>query len=50
MATKRKEKRRMTKEELRAILPKRLNKLGEWMLNHDESENWVINDMRAVLK
>lgn len=41
-------KAKMTKEELRALLPQKLNRLGEWILSNNELG--VIHDMRAVLK
>lgn len=43
--------KKMTTEEFRAMLPKRLNRLGEWLVAHHEEEPMlVINDMRAVLR
>jgi len=38
-----------TKEGLRAQLPERLNKLGEWWIS-DNKETWEIYDMKAGLK
>lgn len=50
MATKTKRKM-MTREELRAMMPKKLNKLGEWFFSNDEDKLYVeVKDMRAVLK
>lgn len=50
MATKIK-RRKMTRDELRAMMPKKLNKLGEWFFSNDEDKLYVeVKDMRAVLK
>ncbi|MCD7714513.1 MAG: hypothetical protein LUI08_06285 [Prevotella sp.] len=39
----------MTYEERRAVLPKHLNKIGEWFLKGaDEKEYLIINDEEAV--
>lgn len=49
MATK--TKRKLSKEELRALLPEKLNKLGEWFFSEDSGKLYVeVKDMRAVLK
>lgn len=49
MATKTKKK--LTKQELRALLPEKLNKLGEWFFSDDTGKLYVeVKDMRAVLK
>lgn len=41
----------MTKEEFRATLPPKLNKLGQWMVdNYGKKPEIEILDMRAVLK
>ena len=45
------EKKPMTKEELRAFLPKKLNKFGVWLLSDDKDKDFfIIKDMKAVLK
>lgn len=50
MATKIRRKK-MTIEELRAMMPKKLNKLDEWFFSNDEDKLYVeVKDMRAVLK
>ena len=36
--------------ELRAQMPKKLNKLGEWYFSKDRTMFVEINDMKAVLK
>lgn len=44
-------KKKISREELRALMPKKLNKLGEWFFSNDIDKLYVeINDMRAVLK
>lgn len=44
-------KRKMSKSEYRAIMPKKLNKYGEWYFSDDKNKLYVeIKDMRAVLK
>lgn len=55
-----KEKKRLTKEEYRATLPEKLNKLGEWVIAHYDDPPLVdfstmtrsekASFMRAVLK
>ena len=37
-------------EELRAKMPKKLNKLGEWFFSKDRTLFLEVNDMKAVLK
>lgn len=37
-------------EELRAQMPKKLNKLGEWFFSKDRTMFLEVNDMKAVLK
>lgn len=37
-------------QELRAKLPRKLNKLGEWFFSTDSDFELQINDMKAVLK
>lgn len=37
-------------EELRAQMPKKLNKLGEWFFSKDRTMFLKVNDMKAVLK
>lgn len=50
MATKIRRKK-MTIEELRAMMLKKLNKLDEWFFSNDEDKLYVEEkDMRAVLK
>lgn len=49
MATKTKKK--ISKIELRALMPKKLNKYGEWFFSDDKDKLYVeIKDMRAVLR
>lgn len=44
-------KKILTIEELKAIAPKKLSKLGEWYLSDDPNKlHIVIHDMRAVLR
>ena len=44
-------KKKLTKSELRATLPEKLNKLGEWYFSDDKDKLYAeIKDMRAVLK
>lgn len=53
-------KKRLTKEEYRALMPKKLNKLGLWLVKHYDDEPRVDTSamsrtekasyMRAVLK
>jgi hypothetical protein len=44
-------KKNISREELRALMPKKLNKLGEWFFSNDEDKLYVeVKDMRAVLK
>jgi hypothetical protein len=44
-------KRKITREELRVMMPKKLNKLGEWFFSDDEDKLYVeVKDMRAVLR
>lgn len=37
-------------QELRAKMPKKLNKLGEWFFSGESDYQLRINDMKAVLK
>lgn len=37
-------------QELRAKLPRKLNKLGEWFFSTESDFELQINDMKAVLK
>lgn len=37
-------------QELRAKMPKKLNKLGEWFFSSESDYQLQINDMKAVLK
>lgn len=41
---------KMTRDELRAILPKRLSKAGQWLLKNHGNRDFYISDMKAVLK
>lgn len=44
-------KKNISREELRALMPKKLNKLGEWFFSNDEDKLYVeVKDMRPVLK
>ena len=44
-------KKNISREELRALMPKKLNKLGEWFFSNDEDKLYVeVKDMRAVLR
>jgi hypothetical protein len=44
-------KKKLSKSELRAMLPEKLNKFGEWFFSDDKDKLYVeIKDMRAVLK
>jgi hypothetical protein len=44
-------KKNLSKEEFRKLLPKNLNKAGEWALAHFGDESGLrIYDMKAVLK
>ena len=44
-------KRKISREELRAMMPKKLNKLGEWFFSDDEDKLYVEGkDMSAVLR
>lgn len=44
-------KKTFTKEELRAMFPGKLSKIGEWLLSDDDSHpRFEILDMKAVLK
>lgn len=45
------EKKPMTKAEIRAMLPKKLNKLGKWFFSPErDEEKWVVTDWKAVMK
>lgn len=46
--TVKKEGRKLSKAEFRALLPERLNKLGEWLLNNREA--WDCGDGKIILK
>lgn len=37
-------------KELRAKMPEKLNKLGEWFFSRESNYQLQINDMKAVLK
>ncbi len=44
-------KKKITKDVLVAMKPKRLNRFGEWYLSDDPNKLYVeIKDMRAVLR
>lgn len=44
-------KKKISKSELRALMPKKLSKYGEWFFSDDKDKLYVeIKDMRAVLK
>lgn len=44
-------KNKISRDELRAFMPKRLNKLGEWFFSNDKDKLYVeIADMRAALR
>ena len=46
--TVKKEGRKLSKAEFRVLLPERLNKLGEWLLNNREA--WDCGDGKIILK
>lgn len=44
-------KKKTSKSELRAIMPEKLSKYGEWYFSDDKDKLYVeIKDMRAVLR
>lgn len=51
-------KKKLTKEEFRKLMPEKLNKLGEWLLEHYNDEPWDAgmtpaerrSCMRAIMK
>lgn len=43
-----KEGRKLSKEEFRALLPEKLNKLGEWVFENREA--WDCGDGKIILK
>lgn len=44
-------KRLMTMEELRSMMPKKLNAYGKWFFSDDKDKfNIEVHDMRAVLR
>lgn len=46
-----KEKRTLTMQELRNIMPKKLNAYGKWLFSEDKNKfNIEVHDMRAVLR
>lgn len=44
-------KRALTMQELRGMMPKKLNAYGKWFFSEDKNKfNIEVHDMRAVLK
>lgn len=43
-----KKKRRLTKDEFRALMPEKINKLGEWVLENKEA--WIYPNGKLYIR